>query len=132
MMKKILRFGLYSFLVWAAPLAVSMFFFAGGGEGTFMSKLGLVAGLALVNAMILGLYFQTIEEGFLFKGIAIGIAWFVVNGVLDYMVLVGMFHMTLDAWLAQVGLRYLIVLLFATGMSYIVESRKNIIVRRWA
>jgi uncharacterized membrane protein YpjA len=45
----------------------------------------------------------------------LGLLWLVVNLVLDFVILLPMSHMSLSDYIAQIGLRYLMIPIFSTG-----------------
>jgi uncharacterized membrane protein YpjA len=60
-------------------------------------------------AFLLISYFKKIDTDFIKEGIIVGIIWFGLNILLDLLVLVSMFGMSIPDYFAQIGLRYLVM-----------------------
>jgi len=124
-LSRLLTFG---FLTWLIPFVVSFFLFTPEGQPlidvelfkSFMVVLG-----ALVGAFFLLKYFTYIQGNFLKEGLIVGVAWLVLNIVLDLIVLAPMAGMTLPDYFTQIGLRYLTIVIMAITIA--AASRRTLI-----
>jgi len=82
----------------------------------------IVVGSAF-GASLLVLYFKKIEKNHLYEGITVGLAWFAINIILDLVVLLPMSEMSIGAYFAQIGMRYLIIPIISIAVGYVAGSR---------
>lgn len=127
-MKKYFKIAFYGLLTWFVPFVVSFFFYTKDGvltieEGLFKSIM-VVTG-ALTGTVLLVLYFKKISDNYLQKGLLVGFIWLSINLVLDFLILIPMSHMTVPAYLSQIGLRYLIIPIVGIAMGYILALHEE-------
>jgi uncharacterized membrane protein YpjA len=112
----------YGFLSWLIPFVASFLFFNQSGQVTIDEALfkSIMVVVGMLTAVILLLrYFKNVKLGkdLLKEGLIVGIAWYVINGVLDYVTLVTVFKMPLLAWIYGIGVRYLAIPIVSVGMA---------------
>ena len=112
-------------LSWVIPFVVSFAFFGPGG--TLMIPLVLFKSLMVVvfgalGAVLLILAFAKIRPT-LRSGLAIGFYWFAINVVLDLVILVPMSGMGMGEWVADIGLRYLMIPTMAAAIGFVAERQ---------
>jgi uncharacterized membrane protein YpjA len=73
------------------------------------------------------LYFRKVEKNYLSEGITVGLVWFVLNVLLDLLILVPMSKMAIGTYFAQIGLGYLTIptMSIAVGLIAKVTSEKK-------
>lgn len=111
-MKKFLKNVLYGFLAWLIPFIASIFFYTKEGQlniDIFLFKSIMIVVGSISAAFLLISYFKKIDTDFIKEGIIVGIIWFGLNILLDLLVLVSMFGMSIPDYFAQIGLRYLVM-----------------------
>ena len=111
-MDKNIRKILYGFLAWLIPFVTAFFFYSKEGGlviDLFLFKSIMIVVGAISGAFLLVSYFKRIHVNYLMEGIIVGLTWFVINILLDLLVLVPMSEMSYADYFAQIGLRYLIV-----------------------
>jgi len=111
-MDKNIRNILYGFLAWLIPFVTAFFFYSKEGGliiDIFLFKSIMIVVGAISGAFLLVFYFKRIHVNYLREGIIVGLTWFVINILLDLLVLVPMSEMVLPDYFAQIGLRYLIM-----------------------
>jgi hypothetical protein len=115
----------YGFASWAIPFVVSLTFFERGGQPRL--PIELVKSIMIVigagsGGVLLLLLFRQIRPS-LFRGTVIGSLWFVVNIVLDLVILVPMTKMSLGQYFSEIGIRYLLIPIMAGLMAAV--SRRD-------
>jgi len=103
----------YGVLVWLIPFLVSWPLYSPKGEPLYdlqvIRSILIVVG-SLVGALLALRYFRDTEKDLAREGAILGISWFVINSVLDIIVLVYLLKgMDLSAWAGQTGIRYILV-----------------------
>jgi len=115
----------YGFASWAIPFVVSLMFFERGGQPRLpielVKSIMIVIGAASGGVLLL-LLFRQIRPS-LFRGTVIGSLWFVVNIVLDLVILVPMTKMSLGQYFSEIGIRYLLIPIMAGLMAAV--SRRD-------
>jgi len=108
--KKHLKNLLYGFLAWLIPFVSAFLFYTKDGglriDIFFFKTIMILVGLISV-AFLLVSYFKKIKNNFIKEGIIVGVVWFVLNLILDLLVLIPMSGMSISDYLTQIGLRYL-------------------------
>ena len=111
----------YGVLTWLIPWAFA-YFFAGQfkrgifGNGFFESLMAVLAVLVVCGCLIF--YFQK-EKTTLSATIQVGFIWFVVNIVLDILViLINGGKLSLESYMVRTGLRYLTIPVIAMTLSF--------------
>jgi len=92
----------------------------------FLIKSIMIVLSSVFGAFLLIIYFRKIDLNFLREGVSIGVSWFVINCILDILVLLPFTGMSLTTWFAQIGMRYLMIPVMSISMGYIVEYHKSI------
>jgi hypothetical protein len=91
--------------------------------GLFKSLMVVVG--TLVGVYLLVVFFQKITANYVQRGIKIGIVWLIINLVLDFLTLVGIFRTPISEYLMGTGLRYLSILIIAIGIGYALKQQKK-------
>ena len=111
-MNKNIRNVLYGLLVWLIPFIASVFFYTREGGlriDIFLFKTIMIIIGSITGAILLISYFKKINTRYLKEGIYVGITWFVINILLDLLVLIPMSGMSISDYFLQIGLRYLVM-----------------------
>ena len=118
---------LYGFLAWLIPFVASIFFFTKDGglsiDIFFFKTIMIIVG-SISGAILLISYFKKINIGYLKEGIYIGITWFVINILLDLLVLIPMTGMAISDYFLQIGLRYLVMPVMSIMVGVSLENKK--------
>lgn len=126
-MNKHFRNFLYGFLAWLIPFVVSIFFYTKEGglriDIIFFKTIMIVVG-SITGAILLISYFKKINASYLKEGIYVGITWFVINILLDLLVLIPMSGMAISDYFLQIGLRYLIMPVMSIMVGVALENKK--------
>jgi uncharacterized membrane protein YpjA len=128
MMNKYLKITLFGFLTWLVPFVASFFFYTRSGaliigEGLFKSIM-IVLG-SVTGAILLAIHFRKVADNYLRTGIFIGLSWFAINIVLDFLFLIPMSHMAVGAYFSQIGLRYLTIPITSIAIGFILQQREE-------
>ena len=111
-MNKNIRNVLYGLLVWLIPFIASVFFYTREGGlriDIFLFKTIMIIIGSITGAILLISYFKKINTRYLKEGIYVGITWFVINILLDLLVLIPMSGMSISDYFLQIALRYLVM-----------------------
>jgi len=121
-MNKFLKRILLGLIIWAVPFIVS--FFVWDVENNMP-----IFGMAWFNAIMAAffaigfviaafLYFRDVKEGIVKDGWITGITWFIELLILDFLVLVLLFGMTIPEYLPMI-ITYLNALILSVGIGYL-------------
>ncbi len=127
MIKKYLKIFLFGFLTWLIPFAVSIFFYTREGKlviDIFLFKSIMIVVGSISAAFLLIFYFKKINANYFIEGIIVGILWFIMNILLDLMVLIPMSGMSISDYFAQIGLRYLVILVMSITVGTSLANKK--------
>ncbi len=118
------RIWLFGLLSWAVPFIVSIAFFDRTGalviaEPLFKSLMVVIGGA--VGAVLLVLAFRRAQPS-IATGLVIGAVWLAINLALDLVVLVPMSGDSLPDYLADIGLRYLMIPIMAVAMGAVAQT----------
>ena len=128
-MNKYLKIGLFGFLTWLIPFAAGFLFYSPQGQlviDALVFKAIMIVTGSITGAVLLVLYFRKIDKNYLPEAIMVGIVWFVLNILLDLLILVPMSKMAVGNYFAQIGLGYLTIptMSIAIGLAAKAASEK--------
>jgi uncharacterized membrane protein YpjA len=129
-MNKYLKIGLFGFLTWLVPFVVGFLFYSPQGQpvvDALVFKAIMIVVGSITGTVLLVLYFRKVEKNYLSEGITVGLVWFVLNVLLDLLILVPMSKMAIGTYFAQIGLGYLTIptMSIAVGLIAKVTSEKK-------
>lgn len=121
--KRAITLGLLS---WLLPFVYSFFFY--NREGTLLINYDVFKSMMFVVSMTVGVillvnYFKHIKSNYLRNAGYVGITWFVMNLLLDGIVLIPLSGMSLQDYVNQIGIRYVAIPILAVGFGYILEKK---------
>ena len=124
-MNKYLKIGLFGFLTWLIPFVAAFLFYSSQGQlavDVLVFKAVMIVVGSITGATLLVFYFRTIDKNYLAEGIMVGVVWFVLNILLDLLILVPMSKMAIGDYFAQIGLEYLTMPTMSIAMGYIAQA----------
>ncbi|MCJ7432990.1 MAG: hypothetical protein MUO77_05830 [Anaerolineales bacterium] len=124
-MNKYLKIGLFGFLTWLVPFMVGFLFYSPKGQlviDALVFKAIMIVVGSITGAFLLVLYFKKIDRNYLPEGIAIGSVWFVLNILLDLLILVPMAKMAIGTYFAQIGFEYLTIPTMSIAMGLVAKA----------
>lgn len=126
-MNKFIKIVIYGIVIWLVPFIVSFAFVDSLGNftipETFFKSIMVVVG-ALTGVVLSVSYFSCVKKNYFGEGVVIGIAWLAINLSLDLaMVYGGFFKMTPAQYFTDIGLRYLSIPIYTTGMGYALKRK---------
>jgi len=73
-------------------------------------------------------YLKSIQMEFVKESILIGVIWFLINIIIDLIMFlpVSPMQMTLNDYMADIGITYLIIPVITMGMGYLVQNKAEI------
>ncbi len=127
MIKKYLKNIFYGFLVWLIPFVAAFFFYTREGTLTidrYFFKTIMIAVGSVSAAFLLISYFKKINTGYLKEGILVGVIWLGISILLDLLVLVQMFGMSISDYFTQIGLGYLAIPAMSIAVGTALANKK--------
>ena len=114
------------FLTWLIPFAVSFLFYKPGGELTI--PYDLFKSIMMVTASGTGCYFlfryfTFIDVEFIIHGVIVGLSWFLINIILDTIVLLPIMKVSFLEYFISIGLRYTIIPALSISMGYLLKNK---------
>jgi uncharacterized membrane protein YpjA len=124
--KLILQNALLGFLSWLIPFAVSFLFFKPGGEtvvpyATFKCII-TVAG-AISGCYLLYRYFCKVNDDYIANGVIVGLSWFLINILLDSLILIPMMKTGFNEYFMSIGLSYLTIPVISIAMAFLLKKK---------
>lgn len=128
-MKKFLTIALYGLVLWLIPFLAGIPFVDERGDllipENFFKSIMIVIG-SLVGVILAVRYFRTISVSHQLEGILLGTIWLVISLGLDLiLVTTGFFPLTLSEYLTEIGLRYLSIPIYTTGLGYALSEKTD-------
>jgi hypothetical protein len=124
-MNKWLKIGLFGFCVWLIPFLFGFLFYDNNGnliiDVIFFKTIMLIVS-ALTGASFMVLYFNKLKKDYLKAGIRIGAFWFLINILMDILVLIPMANLDIWTYLAQIGLRYVIIPIMSISIGIVAQN----------
>ncbi|MDD3069902.1 MAG: hypothetical protein PHX88_01740, partial [Methanoculleus horonobensis] len=119
---KLVGFGL---LTWILPFLISIPLYSPEGEplyDIFLVKSILLVFSAALGTFLILVYFRDVHARFIWEGALLGGVWLLINWVLDALILLPVSGMDAGTYMAEIGLRYLMIPIIAVGIGYAVEQ----------
>ncbi|MFZ2470518.1 MAG: hypothetical protein WAW52_01120 [Methanothrix sp.] len=123
-MNRYLKTGLFGFMIWLIPFAVSVLIFPlrVSQRQLFESIMPVIIAIWTVFFSIFYLY--RIKSNFLKEGIFIGTAWLLMSIVLDLMIfIVGPLKMPIWDYATDIAVTYIMIPVITSGFGYLMEQR---------
>ena len=121
-MNKYLKTGLFGFMIWLIPFAVSVLIVPLRVSQRPLCESIMPVVIAIWTVFFCIFYLSRIKSDFLKEGIFIGIAWLLISIVLDLMIfIVGPLKMPLWDYATDIAVTYLMIPAITTGFGYLAE-----------
>lgn len=125
-MKTITKVILPGIYTWLIPFAVSFLFYKPGGElgipYDLFKSIMIVTG-SLTGCYFLFRFFRPIENDFIKQGVIIGVSWFIINIILDSVILIPIMKVSFLEYFMSIGLRYLLIPTFSITMGFLLSNK---------
>jgi hypothetical protein len=126
--KLIIRNILFGITSWLIPFAVSFLFYKPGGElvvpyANFKCTIMLVG--VISGCYLLFQYFKFIESDFTRHGVLVGLSWFMINIILDALILIPIMKTTFSDYFLSIGLSYIAIPTISITIGYLLGSKSN-------
>jgi len=120
---KLLGFGL---LTWAIPYFGAFPFFSPEKglliDNLLFHNIMMILGTLVATILLINI-FKNINKNFIQAGLIIGFVWLVMNWVLDVLFLLPMSKMSFSQYFIQIGVGYLVGLIYALGIAFIAKYK---------
>lgn len=126
-MKKFLRILLFGIITWLIPFVSAFFFYTKDGQlniDIYLFKTIMILVGSLSGALFIILYLIKVSNNLLKESILIGLAWLIINYLLDFIILLPMSGMALGEYFTQIGLRYLVLPIMSITVGYVADKKK--------
>lgn len=126
-MNKYLKIVIFGFLAWLIPFVSALFFYTSEGEPTidiFLFKSIMIIVGSITAAVLLVYYFKKIDADYMKEGILVGVIWYIINILLDLVILVPMSGMSIADYFAQIGLRYIMIPVMSITVGTALSNKK--------
>lgn len=128
MQKKYGKIITYGFLTWLIPFIIGFLFYTEDGNLTvdiFLFKSIMLIVGTTVGSFLLVKYFKKIDVDFVKEAIYIGFTWFILNILLDILILIPMSDMSFSDYFSQIGIRYLNIPIISIAIGKSLENKEN-------
>lgn len=126
-MNKYLKILIFGFLVWLIPFLVSFVVFPlkATMRPLFESIMPLI--LTIIVIILAYYYMKNLDANFIKEGIIIGLAWFIINIIIDLFMFLpaSPMHMDFADYMMDIGLTYLIIPSITIGFGYMAQNNAN-------
>jgi hypothetical protein len=124
--KKIFRIVWMGLVIWLIPFVMAFGFYDRSGQLTV--SYDLFKSLMIVISSIVGCfaivrYFKDIQKDFMKEGWIIGVAWLLINWLLDVCILVPMAKMSLEEYVTAIGTRYLQIPVICAAVGMLLQFK---------
>ena len=89
----------------------------------FLLKTIMIITWAGAGGFLLVKYFQTVQKNYLKESVFLGLIWLLINWFLDFTILLPMSSMTLQEYMMQIGLRYLMIVIFSVSIGILLSKK---------
>jgi len=117
------------FLSWLLPFALSFLFYTPSGELTIpydlFKSIMIVLG-SIIGCFLLFRYFKFVERDFIKQGVVVGGSWFLMNIILDTLILLPMMEESFSNYFISIGLRYTVIPAISITMGYLLNRQSGI------
>lgn len=130
--KLIIKNILLGLLSWLIPFVVSLLFYNQSGEltiqyATFKSII-LIVGI-ISGCYLLFRYFKFVDHNYITNGIIVGLSWFVINIILDSIILIPMMKSTFSSYFMSIGMGYISIPVISVAIGYILDKKVQIVTK---
>lgn len=125
-MKKVMRILLLGLLTWVVPFIGGFLFFDKTGQlaiDIYLFKSIMIVLGGMIGSVAIVIYYKNIKYHFLRNGLIIGLSWCSINILLDLLILLPMSKLSLNDYIAQIGIRYLIIPIMCILCGYLLKIK---------
>ena len=116
----------YGFLIWLVPFAVAFLIFPLRESARPLFESIMPVTVAVVTVALGVAYFKRVGQAFIKEGVMLGFLWLAVSILIDapLMLLGGPMQMTIGAYMADIGLTYLIMPTVTVGFGALLAAHE--------
>jgi hypothetical protein len=123
-MKNLLKIAFLGFLLWLVCMVIAVIVWPLHTSQFMLFKSIMVVSGTIVGMILLAYYFKKVKSNYIREGVVVGVVWFVLNIVLDLIVLVGLLKTPLVDYLISPGVGYLCMPVMSIGVGWILSRKK--------
>ncbi|MDE3090428.1 MAG: hypothetical protein KGJ80_13685 [Chloroflexota bacterium] len=126
-MNKLLKLIGFGFLTWLVPFIISILVFPLHASSRAFFEAIMAVVVTIVAVVFSILYLRQVRSGFVGEGALIGVAWFVVNLLIDLLLFLppSPMQMSFPDYMADIGLTYLIYPVVSMGFGYLLDAHER-------
>jgi len=127
-MNRYLKIILFGLLIWLIPFLVSFFIYPLKTSGNPLFESIMPLALNIITVLLVCTYLKTIQMEFVKESILIGVTLFLINIIIDLIMFLPFspMQMTLNDYMEDIGITYLIIPVITMGMGYLVQNKADI------
>jgi hypothetical protein len=122
-MKKFLKITFFGLLLWIIGFVLGFAVWPIHESNFMLFKTIMLVSSILYGMILLIIYFNKVQSDYLNEGIIVGINWFIVNLLLDLLVLVLIFKTPVGQYFIEVGIRYLNIPVITIGVGFLLSKK---------
>ncbi len=125
MMNKYLRIVLFGFLTWLIPFAISFLVFSLHASNRPFFEMIMAVVVTAVAVIFSILYLRKATGNLLREAAIIGVAWFIINLVIDLLLFLppSPMQMSFADYMMDIGLTYLIYPIVSIGFGFLLDRK---------
>jgi hypothetical protein len=117
---------LLGFMSWLIPFGISFLFYKPNGElvvpyATFKTAIMVIGTCS--GCYLLYQFFKYVEVNYLKNGVIVGFSWFVINIILDVIVLIPIMKVSFVSYFWSIGLGYFAIPILGISMGFLLEKK---------
>ena len=126
-MNRYLKIVIFGFLVWLVPFIVSFIIYPLKFPmySLFESILSVMIAIAAVTFSYF--YLKSINNNYINEGLIIGVAWFLINIIINLLIFMPAIpmQMSFTDYIMGIGPKYLIIPAITIGFGYLAQNKSN-------
>ena len=122
-MKKFLKTTFFGLVLWILGFIIGFAIWPIHESNFMLFKTIMLVSSILYGMILLIIYFNKVQGDYLKESIIVGVNWFIVNLLLDLLVLVMMLNTPIVQYFIEVGIRYLDIPIITIGVGFLLSKK---------
>lgn len=124
-MNRWLKIIFFGFITWAIPFITAIPLMSLMTSDPALFKTIMVVTGGLTGMALTVYYFKDIKEQHLRQGIIVGVAWLIINWLLDILILLPLSKQPILRYFLEIGLEYSNIPIMTIGTGYLLQTIKK-------